>query len=263
MTYLSGKAQKKRGYSKYALYTGVFLIMVIFWSFIKTNTYAFLEPVAVRYGITKQSLIIFPEFFSTYISSHKTLADKNKQLATQVEQLENELANKDAQLREQMIIESAFSTSTIQTSTPLVMYPIMQDITKLYSTILLSKGYKDGIDIGTIVYLRGNQAACTIKEVYNSTSLCLLLTASGVTTEGVTSSSSINVSLVGRGSYYLANIARDTPITVGEKVFMRSNPKVLLGVVKEVANNNQDTSWHVFVEGAYNPVTSSVFYVQP
>lgn len=263
MTYLSGKTQKKRNHIKYTLYVGVFLMMLIFWPEIKSFSYKFLEPVVMRYGVTKQSLIVFPEFFSTYVASHRSLAAENKELQVRIEQLENDLAEKDARLREQIDVEFLSSTSTLQKTPPLVMYPVMQDITKIYSTILLTKGYKDGVDIGNIVYVRGNQAACTIKEVYNSSSLCLLLTASGVTTEGVTSSSSINVSLIGRGSYYLANIARDTPITIGEKVYLRSNPKIVLGVVKEVANNNQDTSWHVFVEGAYNPVTSSVFYVQP
>jgi hypothetical protein len=78
----------------------------------------------------------------------------------------------------------------------------------------------------------------------------------------VTSSSTITLSLVGRGGYFLANIERDTPVSVGETVYLRSNPKFIIGTVKQVANNNQDTSWHVFVEGAYNPVTSSIFYVQ-
>jgi hypothetical protein len=66
-----------------------------------------------------------------------------------------------------------------------------------------------------------------------------------------------------QASDWLADVVRDTPVSVGEIVYMRSNPKVILGTVKEVSNNNQDTSWHIFVEGAYNPVTSSIFYVQP
>ena len=263
MTYLSGKAQERRNYTKYALYTSVFLIVLIFWPFIKKYSFKVIEPVASRYGITKKSFVVFPEFFSTYITTHKTLVVKNKGLEREVERLENALAEKDANLRERILEKSLFASATTSDRTPLVLYPIMEDVTKLYSTVLLSRGFKDGIDIGNIVYVRGNQAACVIKEVYTSSSLCLLLTSNGVTTEGVTSSSSITLSLVGRGGHYLANIVRDTPVVVGEIVYMRSNPRVVLGTVKEVANNNQDTSWYVFVEGAYNPVTSSVFYAQP
>lgn len=263
MTYLSGKAQKKKNYAIYALYTSVFLVIVIFWLPIKKYSYTFFEPIAIRFGITKTSFSVFPEFFVTYLSSHKALAEKNKNLQTELERLENVLAEKDAQLREQDFKNTLLASSTISSREPLVMYPLMQDVTKLYSTILLSKGYKDGVDIGDTVFVRGNQAACMIKEVYNSSSLCLLFTASGVKTEGVTSSSSITLSLMGRGGHFLADIVRDTPISVGEIVYMRSDPKVILGTVKEVANNNQDTSWHVFVEGVYNPVFSSIFYVQP
>lgn len=262
MTYLSGKAQKRRNYTHYIVYTCIFLIVVIFWLPIKKYSYKVIEPLVVRYGITKQSFVIFPEFFSTYLVSHKTLATKNKNLELEIERLLNELADKDAIIREGQFGGSLSASSTTALAPLLVMYPLMQDSTRLYSTVMLSKGFKDGVDIGETVFVRGNQAVCTIKEVYNSSSLCLLLTSYGVSTEGVTSSSSINLTLVGRGGHYLANITRDTPVTVGELVYLRSNPRAILGVVKEVANNNQDTSWHVFIEGAYNPVTASVFYVQ-
>ena len=263
MTYLSGKAQKKKSYIKYALLVGIFLIICIFWPMIRKHTYSALEPVVTRYGSTKQSLIVFPEFFGTYITSHKSLALENKNLTSENERLHNELAEKDASLRELITPEVLSVSTTVPHKVPLVLYPLTQDITKLYGTVVLSKGFKDGVMIGDIVYVKGNQAACTIKEVYNSSSLCLLFTASGVVTEGVTSSSSITLTLTGRGGHYLANIARDTPVVTGELVYLRSNPRVVLGKVQQVANNNQDTSWHVFVEGAYNPVTSSIFYVQP
>jgi cell shape-determining protein MreC len=263
MTYLSGKAHKKRSYTKYALLTGVFLIICIFWPVVRKYTYGVLEPVVTRYGFTKQSLIVFPEFFGTYVTSHRSLALENQNLKLENERLVNELAEKDASLRELITPDVLSVATSTYHKIPLVLYPLTQDITKLYGTILLSKGYKDGVTVGDTVYIKGNQAACTVKEVYNSSSLCLLLTASGVVTEGVTSSSSITLTLTGRGGHYLANIARDTPVTTGEIVYLRSNPKVILGKVQQVANNNQDTSWHVFVEGAYNPVTSSVFYVQP
>lgn len=263
MTYLSGKVQKKNSYMKYALYISVFLLIVIFWVPIKKYSYTFFEPIALRLGFTKQSLVIFPEFFGTYLVSHKTLFEKNKNLELEVKRLENALADSDAELREH-ILENGFPLgSTTPKIQPLVLYPMMQDITKLYSTILLSKGFKDGVDIGDTVYVRGNQAACTVKEVYQLSSLCLLLTAPGVQTEGVTSSSSITLTLVGRGGHYIADVVRDTPVSVGEIVYMRSNPRIVLGTIKEVSNNNQDTSWHIFIEGAYNPLTSSIFYVQP
>jgi cell shape-determining protein MreC len=243
------------------VYAVIFLVVVFSWQYIHKNLYNTIEPAVVGYGTTKQSFVLFPEFFTTYITSHQTLVTQKKDLELAIERLENQVAEKDALLREKGVDTSLVDGS--HGSHPLVMYPLMQDVTKIYGTVLLSKGFKDGLTVGEMVYVRGNQVVCTIKEVYDASSLCLLLSASGVVTDGVTSSSSIVLSLVGRGGHFLADIARDTPVTVGEKVYLRSNPNVVIGTVRQIANNNQDTSWHVFVEGAYNPVTSSIFYAQP
>lgn len=261
MTYLSGKAQKRKSYTRYAVFFIIFLVVVLLWPLVRKYSYSTLEPAVVGYGSAKQSFSLFPEFFSTYLTSHQELVAQKNVLESKVEELENKVAEQDALLRE-TVSEDATSSNYSVKGKYIVMYPLMQDITKLYSTIVLSKGFKDGVTVGSTVYMRGYQAVCTIKEVYTSSSLCVLLNASGNTVEGVTSSSSITLSLVGRGGSYLANVARDTPVSVGEKVYLRSDQKMVLGVVKQILNNNQDTSWHIFVEGSYNPVTSSIFYVQ-
>lgn len=263
MTYLSGKAQKRTTYKKYALIGVVFFLFVASWPLSKKFLASTLEPAVLGYGSAKQSFVVFPEFFSTYIISHRTLAAKQQELESKVEDLENRLAEKDAIIRDALFEDSVSSSTDISLRTRhLVMYPLMQDVTRLYSTVLLSKGFKDGVTVGATVYMKGYQAVCTVKEVYDSTSLCTLFTASDIVTEGVTSSSSIVLSLTGRGGHFLANVPRDTPVSLGEKVYLRSNQKMLIGVVKQILNNNQDTSWHIFVEAPYNPVTSSIFYVQ-
>jgi cell shape-determining protein MreC len=265
MTYLSGKAQQKRKYIHYGVSFIIFIMVVFFWPRLRPTLFGVIEPALVGYGSVKESMVVFPEFFSTYLVSHKKLVTQQKELEQEIENLENALADKDALLREKIKeeIDTPLSSAPYSSTHIIVMYPLMEDISKIYSTLLLSKGYKDGIIVGATVYLRGNQAVCTIKEVYTSSSVCQLLTAFGQTVEGVTSSSSITLSLVGRGGHFLANIARDTPVAKDEIVYLRSNPKMILGKITHVANNNQDTSWHVFVEGAYNPITSSIFYVQP
>ncbi len=262
MIYLSGKSRKKRQYISYAVYATLFIVVVLFWSFFKKNIYHILEPSVGGYSQVKDSFSIFPEFVSTYTTSHKTFSERQKTLELEIERLENKLAEKEGTIRELSLITLAVNQEQSTQAPPLVLYPLIKDSLGIYSTVLLSKGFKDGIEVNDIVFVRGRQAVCTIKEVYNSSSLCLLLTGDGVTTEGVTASSSIGLSLTGRGGYFLGNIVRDTPIAIGEKIYLRNDPAMLLGEVVDVSNNNQDTSWHIFVRGAYNPVTSSVFYVQ-
>ncbi len=258
MTYLSGKTRKRKIYIYYAVYTVVFVVIVSFWSPIRRNLYPVVEPVVSVYGTIRQSFLFFPEFFHTYSTSHKELVAREKELELKVASLENTLAEKDARLREYNIASSSLRKDE---KSLLLAYPLMQDVTKLYSTVLLSKGFEDGVSIGDTVTLEGDQIVCTIREVYKSSSQCLLITSSSVTTEGVTSSSSIMISLVGRGGYFLADVERDTPITVGELVYVRSNPAFTIGTIRQIIKNDQDTSWHLIVEGAYNPITSSRFYV--
>lgn len=264
MTYLSGKTQKRKQNIRYLLLLGFIVILVIFWVTFKSVLYPVFEPIAINYSGAKGGIASIPQFFSTYIISRSSLVQKNKALEISIENLENELAEKNALLQESssVILEDGNSPN----SATLVMYPLMEDITKIYSTILLSKGYKDGVEKDTYVYVRGLQPVCIIKEVYTSTSLCELISKGGITTEAVIksseSSTTIMLTLTGRGGgAFLGDVARDTPIATGDKVFLRSDQSMTVGTVVDVIHNNQDTSWHVFVRGLYNPLTSSIFYM--
>jgi cell shape-determining protein MreC len=265
MTYLSDKAKKRKSTARRIIGFALLALIIALWPYVRGFVAPVLEPVLVLYGEKKQAASSFPDFFKRYTTSNAKLLQNNKDLEINIERLENEIAQKDSELRvmkDIFIEESKGQSTTSKKIFPVItMYPLAQDITKIYSTILLSKGFKDGVIAGSYVYIRGRQAVCVVKEVYTMTSLCSLLTASGVNTEAVTSSSTITLTLVGRGGSFVADVARDTPIVVGEKVLLKSDQSVVLGEVSDVANNNQDTSWHVFIHGAYNPVTSSIFYM--
>jgi cell shape-determining protein MreC len=215
------------------------------------------------YASLKKDFGSIPNFFSTYTTSHKTLVEKNKTLEITIENLENEIAEKDGQLKEYKLVASDSTTNTSPST--LVLYPLMTDITRIYSTILLSKGFKDGVEKDAYVYVRGLQPVCIVRSVDTSTSLCELLSAGGIVTDAVidtSSSTSLSLTLVGRGGgTFVGDVARDTSVVIGDKVFLKSDQSMMLGTVVDVLHNNQDTSWHVFVKGAYNPVTSSIFYL--
>lgn len=265
MTYLSGKNRKGKSRFGYLVYVGVVLLLTIFWVGFKAYTYPVFEPVVRSYTEIKNELGNIPQFFSTYTTSRKTLVEKSKALEVTVENLENELAEKDAKLKEYGVTTSELGDIS---GSVIVMYPLMEDITRIYSTLLLSKGFKDGVEKDSYVYVRGLQPVCTIKEVYTSTSLCELISSAGLVTEAViegkdASSTSIVITLVGRGGgTFLGDVARDTPVEIGDKVVLKSDHSMTIGNVVDVLHNNQDTSWHVFVRGAYNPVTSSIFYLR-
>lgn len=263
MTYLSGRANKRKQTFRRLAFGGVFFLIIIFWVTTKSIIYPILQPFVIQYGAVKEIGEGVPDFFKLYFSSREALLQKDKTLEVTVQNLENELAYKNALLKEFTFIKEEEENTPFSI---IVMYPIMTDVTRLYSTILLSKGFKDGVEKDAYVYVRGMQPVCIIKEVYTSTSLCELISASGIKTDVViegTSSSTIAITLTGRGGgVFLGDIARDTPITKGDNVYLKSDPSMLLGRVVDVLNNNQDTSWRIFVEGAYNPVASSIFYIR-
>lgn len=266
MTFRSGKNHKQKSPFFYLLLVGFFIILLFFWITFKSYMYSFLEPVVMGYSSTKESLSKVSLFFETYTSSRMSLVSKNKELSLYIEQIENDLAQKNAEIKELGGIISETGELEKKVSA-IVAYPVASDITRIYSTVLLSKGYKDGVEKDMYAYVKGLKPVCVIKEVYTSTSLCELLSKNSILTEGVIeakngSSTAISLNLVGRGGgTFLADVIRDTPISVGDTVFLKSDQSMTLGSVVDVIHNNQDTSWRVFVKGAYNRDTSVIFYI--
>lgn len=260
MTYLSDKSKKDKKYKKYSIYAVILIAFVYFWPSVHSKIFPVLEPAAIFYGDSKTSFIKIPSALSTYFSSRSLLAEKNRALELDVERLENELAEKDEIIKENNFIQENVSDKP---SSVLVMYPIMRDITTMYSTVLLSKGFKDGVEENDMVYIRGRNPACVIYSVSDKTSLCKFLSASGVVTEGVTSSSSIVLSLSGNGGgSFIADIPRGTDVTIGDTVYLASDKTMELGNIVDVNRDDQATSWKVYIRSMYNPVTSSVFYLK-
>ena len=261
MKYLSDKSKSRRNsYRNATLFFIACVVFVYFWQPIRATLYPVIEPVIRTYAGTKGAASFVPTFLSTYFSTRGELATRNSDLEISVERLENQLAEKEGLIREYEALIGGVATGT--PSSVIVMYPVMEDVTKLYSTIILSKGYREGIEVGGLVHVRGVQAVCEIIEVYDKTSLCELLSKGNKMTEGVTASSSITLSLEGNGGgNYIGTTVKGSLVYVGEQVYLRSNPMYTLGTIVKVQEDDQDTGAKVYIRGAYNPVNSSIFYL--
>lgn len=255
-----GERRKKRSAALGAF--AVFCIMVFFWPSIRPFIYKGLEPLSKRVFELTGGVYIVPEFLRVYFSSRSTLVENTNLLQSQVEALENKLAEQELTLRELQALLGDTSSTSIKYGIPIIASSLAQDVTRIYSTIIFSKGYGDSVGIGDRVYLRKRQIVCEVKEVYARTSLCELYSGFGKKVEGVTASSSINLTLEGRGGHYIANVMRDTDIAVGEKILLREDQSFVLGVVAQVFNNDQDTSWRILVRGEYNPANASLYYME-
>lgn len=259
MTYLSDKSRKSKKYTRYSIFVFLLIVIVYFWPTVQKKLFTVIEPVVVFYSKSKSTFLILPSSFNTYFSSRNQLSKKVESLELTVERLENELAEKNGIIKENNFIEVG---SIHEKTSTLVMYPVIRDVTNMYSSILLSKGYKDGIEEGSIVYVRGRQPVCTIVSVYDSTSLCKLLSAPKNAIEGVVASSSLTLSLIGDGNgAFISEVAHGTNVSVGENVYLVSNQTMMLGTIVDIVRDEQATSWHVYIRGVYNPIKSSVFYL--
>jgi cell shape-determining protein MreC len=244
---------------RYGTALALLLLVVYYWSEIRAFVYPYVEPAVRGYASTKGTVTLVPSFVSTYFVSHRALAAKNAQLEVTIERLENEVALRDAFIREQGLSKNS---GMPESPSVLVLYPLTEDMTKIYSTILLSKGYKDGVEKGGVVYVRGMQPVCTITEVYDRTSLCELFSRGKRVTEAVTASGTIMLSLSGTGGgSFVAEVPKATPVSLGDTVYLRSNPGLTLGSIVSIREDDQSTGMKLYVRGTYNPVTSSVFYM--
>jgi hypothetical protein len=260
MTYLSGRSKTRKKYINASLGLVAFALFIYFWPLVRTVSYPIVLPLVHAYKSTKDTVTFLPASISTYFSSRKTLAARNAELEITIERLENQLAQKDALLRNDTEVSRASAGSS--TNPVIVLYPIAEDVTRLYSTILLSKGYKDGLEKGGLVYIRGQQAVCETVEVYTTTSLCELLSKGGRVTEGVAPGPGITLTLVGSGGgNFIADMPKAGGLSIGEAVYLRSNPSLLLGTIVSIKSDEQSTEAKIYVRGAYNPVTSQVFYM--
>ncbi|MDB5260246.1 MAG: hypothetical protein JWN37_477 [Candidatus Nomurabacteria bacterium] len=254
MTYLSDKKRKKRGYIWYSVVILLIFIFVYFWPSVRTFLYNYVEGPVIIYGSTRTGIVSIPYNVSTYFKSKKDLEDINRGLELNIERLENEIAVKDAIISDNKLSQNGSSVSTLE------MYSILEDSTNIYSTIILSKGFKDGLEINKLVYLRGRQPVCIIVEVHDQTSVCKLLSSSGSFIEGVSPNGETLFLKGDGGGTFIADIPRDAILNEGDSVHLKSDPTLLLGTVVSIVKDNQATAWKVYVRGQYNPITSNVFY---
>jgi cell shape-determining protein MreC len=256
MTYLSDKKRAKAHYKVYFILFVCLVVLIYTWQSIQKIIHPITEPIAYKYNTSKSILSIVPSSVVTFFSSKYSLARKNSELEISIERLENELAKESSQLREVSTLVGA----DVSTSTPVVvMYPLIEDITSIYSTVLLSKGFKDGVTVNSVIYIRGRQAVCFVKEVYTNSALCKFLSAYGETIEGVSKDTTLYLKGNGGGTF-ISDIPRGSSIAVGDVVFLKKDQTMTLGSIVNIERDDQAAFWKVYVRGGYNPITSHIFY---
>ncbi|HCC05833.1 TPA: hypothetical protein DEP94_00490 [Candidatus Nomurabacteria bacterium] len=267
MTYLSDKTKKRRKVATLIFVITALLLLSFGWVQIRSTLSPVALPVVSTSNKFLKSIINTPYLVINYFRLRASYELEKTNLQNNIEELENKIVLLQAENNSLKGIEinttEITETSAKEIVKPnIILYPLAQDITKLYSTILLSKGFKDNIKENSIVYIRGRQPVCIIEEIHSTSSLCKLLSSHGNTVEGVSVETKENIILTGDGGgNFLALLPKESNFVVGEDIMYKVNQTMKLGSIVDIKKDPQDIFVRVYVRGAYNPVTSSLFYV--
>lgn len=259
MTYLSDKKKQQSRWVRYASLVFFILVLALFWKQIRGVTYPIVLPVVQVVDNVIGGIFSVPSFFSTYLTSHKASSEKIEALEKNIELLENKVAGQNAELEHYLAKDELQSKGYLAT---LEVNIIAQDLYFLYSTMLISKGFTDGVEEGMIVYTRGYEPVGTVTEVYRDTALVSLLSASGNKVNGFTGLNKITLALIGAGGgNFIAQIPKDIEVTIGDSVFLSQNPAMVVGSIVDVQGSAQDFFRTVYIRGAYNPAKQNNYFV--
>ncbi len=263
MTYLSDK-KRKISKVKLAFLVILFFLLTYFWFSIRTYVRAEAESLPFIYSAVKEITTLLPNAVSLTLTSKNTLAKENSDLKKKVEQLQNELALNRIESIEQVTISEERASTTVQTAKikilPLAMYPLMQDISSIYGTILLSRGANDGVLNDMLVYIQGRGLVCKVVTVNARTAICKLFTSPKETVDGVIGTTTLTLYGDGGGAY-IADSVRGSNINEGDTIYFKSDETMTLGTVASVKRDPQAAFEKVYVRGVYSPTQAHIFYV--
>ena len=263
MTYLSARSKRNTKHIRIAVLVIFVLIISFFWKPIQRVMYPAVLPIINTYVSIRDTGSGFPHTLITFFTSRSEYETKIQSLETKIEYLENEVAIRNTS--DENTISSITSTSTTftpSTRKSLTLFPVVKDMSTLYNSIVLSRGFVDDLEEGSIVYVRGYQAVGYITTIYKTTSVMKLYSSSGEKVEGVVKDIDASVTLTGQGGgSYLIEVPKTINVQEGQIVYLAAQQDMPLGTIVSVLNDPQDTFTRAYVRGAYNPNKAHIFYV--
>lgn len=122
-----------------------------------------------------------------------------------------------------------------------------------HDTFRINKGGSDGLLVGEMVVGLGNTLIGTLSEVGEKTSLVALLW-NGNEVFGRTSASGTVVTLTGvDDGVYRALVPHEITFQIGDVILHDYNPNLIIGVVKEINNNEEDRFKEILVHVPFHP----------
>lgn len=262
MTYLSDrKAKRNRTMVRSTLFALLFLT-VFYWPQIRIASSPVLFFFAdVSFSIKTKTNDV-AESVSSWFSTKKTLEEAIRTLEEENGRIKNELAIRDSIIK---AYDDAYKTDTRFLDSTLEVSPLFSPFTSLYNSLVVSKGFEDGVSPSLVVYTAGYIPLGVVETVGPRTSVVRLLSSPGNELEGIIISSSsqntaARISGIGGGDFETF-LPKDALVEVGSTVTWKEHDHMKLGIVVSVENEPQAISQKIIIRGFYNPAEASRLYI--
>jgi len=125
--------------------------------------------------------------------------------------------------------------------------------TSVYDSLVVNKGSRDGVFVGTKVYASPTSILGTVSEVFETSSKIKLYSTPGEKTSVVVLGSNVTAEAVGRGGQnFELTFPRDVEIPVGSITVLPGMSSAIVGIVEQVLFDPRDPFQKVLLRSTTN-----------
>ena len=196
--------------------------------------------------------------FHNYFSGLENVSLRNKSLEQDLEDRESEIMN---------LKENSVTANQVSLGPSFVEAKILnQDYFKIYESVILNKGFVDGVAKGNEVYLYPNYFLGNIERIENDKSILSLASSHKKLLKGLLKNNlqpDLVIDLLGLGGGdFSFEIPESVVIATGTLIYLYKDTSKLIGEIIGLEKLETSLYQKVLVRGYYNLATSGRYYIK-
>jgi len=212
--------------------------------------------------------VIFNEY-----SNFKNYFISNNFLTLKIDNLKKDLIEKDFEifkLRESLNISANSLGQSLKKI--LIVNELERNYFEIYESILLDKGFRDGVKKNDEVFIAPNYYLGKIGRIERESSLLFLAGGNGNKIEGVLKVNSQNINIssdqslvvdlssLGGTDFYF-EIPKEFNLSIPSLIYLKSDETKIIGNIIKIVEVENSLYNKVYVQGFYNPNLNQQFYI--
>jgi cell shape-determining protein MreC len=253
------RRDSNKNLKKVFIYITIFVVLLFLWSPFKSITIPILESVGFFSSRVYVSSAAVLHRMYLYVASNDALYQENVLL-------NNLLAEEKGKYLELIVLKDAIqkyeNLTTASSSSTLFAKRIGNVDTIVHNTFRLNKGEQGGMRVGQLVVGPQNTLIGIVKEVTPKTALVSLLW-NGDSVMARTSKEGTVLTLQGvDDGVYLALVPHEMNFDIGDVLTYDTDPRLIIGTVKKIKDNEGDRSKEIFVHIPFHPKMIDVVRIE-